>query len=115
MSGLVFACIAPHGGLIIPALAGERGQKALATRAAMEELGRRMAASQPETVVLVTPHGHRVDGVFSLLNNARVRGELGPEADGTGNSLSEVPTYFGMMCVAYTSPTMYPQEQPERD
>src|SRR5947209_269930 len=90
MTGLVFACIAPHGSMIIPRLAGEKGQKALATRAAMEELGRRMAASRPETVVLITPHGHRVDGVFSLLNNARVRGELGPEADGTGNTLSLV-------------------------
>ena len=90
MSGLVFACIAPHGPLIIPALAGERGQKALATRAAMEELGRRMAASQPETVVLITPHGYRVDGVFSLLNNRRVRGELGPEMAGNENSISLV-------------------------
>ena len=90
MSGLVFACIAPHGALIIPALAGETGQKALATRAAMEELGRRMAASQPETVVLITPHGYRVDGVFSLLNNRRVRGELGPEMAGNENSISLV-------------------------
>ncbi|MFL5656454.1 MAG: hypothetical protein ACJ8CB_20040 [Ktedonobacteraceae bacterium] len=90
MSGLVFACIAPHGPLIIPALAGETGQKALATRAAMEELGRRMTASQPETVVLVTPHGYRVDGVFSLLNNQRVRGELGPEMAGNENSISLV-------------------------
>ena len=90
MSGLVFACIAPHGSMIIPLLAGEEGQKALATRTAMEELGRRMAASHPETVVMITPHGHRVDGVFSLLNNRRVRGELGPEIDGTPNSLALV-------------------------
>jgi aromatic ring-opening dioxygenase LigB subunit len=90
MSGLVFACIAPHGGIIIPALAGEAGQKALATRTAMEELGRRMAASHPETVVLVTPHGYRVDGFFSLLNNRRVRGELGPEIGGNENSISLV-------------------------
>ena len=49
-----------------------------------------MAASQPETVVLVTPHGYRVDGVFSLLNNRRVRGELGPEMAGNENSISLV-------------------------
>lgn len=90
MSGLVFACIAPHGSMIIPLLAGEDGQKALTTRASMEELGRRMAATRPETVVLVTPHGHRVDGVFSLLNNALVRGELRPETkmNVSQNSLS---------------------------
>ena len=90
MNSLVFACIAPHGSMIVPLLAGEEGQKALATRAAMEELGRRMAAARPETVVLVTPHGHRVDSVFSLLNNQRVRGELGPEKDGSPNSLALV-------------------------
>ena len=88
---IVFACIAPHGSMTIPLLAGKEGQKALVTRKAMEALGRRMAATAPETVVLVTPHGHRVDGVFSLLNNARVRGELGPEKeDDSQNSLSLV-------------------------
>ncbi len=82
MSGLVFACIAPHGSMIIPVLKEEGAEKALATRAAMEELGRRMAAAQPETIVLVTPHGHRVDKAFSLLNNQRVVGELGYQTNG---------------------------------
>jgi aromatic ring-opening dioxygenase LigB subunit len=64
MSGLVFACIAPHGSLAVPLL-GERGmEKAQATRAALEELGRRMAAAQPETIVVITPHGHRIDMAF---------------------------------------------------
>ena len=93
MSNLVFACIAPHGSMIIPLLADKDGQKALTTRASMEELGRRMAAAQPDTVVLVTPHGHRVDDCFSLLNNERVRGELGTEpgsGEGNKNSLSMV-------------------------
>lgn len=90
MSGLVFACIAPHGSMIIPLLNEEGGQKALATRAAMEELGRRMAAAQPETIVLITPHGHRVDGAFSLLNNERVRGELSSEEDGSGGGFTLV-------------------------
>ena len=74
MSGLVFGCIAPHGGLIVPGIGGADGRKAQATRAAMEELGRRMAGYQPETIVLVTPHGHPVDDAFSLLNTARVAG-----------------------------------------
>lgn len=88
MTNLVFACIAPHGSMIIPLLREKEAEKALATRAAMEELGRRMAAARPDTVVLVTPHGHRVDGYFSLLNNQRVRGELGGAGNGSGNSLA---------------------------
>lgn len=84
MGGLVFGCIAPHGGMLIPPIGGADGLKALATRAAMEELGRRMAAALPETVVLVTPHGIRVDAAFSLLDTGRVAGELG----GGGKSVS---------------------------
>src|SRR5947209_13047057 len=88
MNKLVFACIAPHGSMIIPLL-GEKGtEKALATRSAMEELGRRVAAAKPETLVIVTPHGHRVDNCFSLLNNRRVQGTLGPEPESIGNSFT---------------------------
>lgn len=88
MSGLIFACIAPHGSMIIPLLGEKGAEKALATRAAMEDLGRRVAAAQPETLVVITPHGHRVDGCFSLLNNRRVQGTLGPEPESNGNSFT---------------------------
>src|SRR5436305_1749105 len=88
MSGLVFACIAPHGSMIIPLLGEKDAEKALATRSAMEELGRRVAAAKPETLVIVTPHGHRIDNCFSLLNNRRVQGTLGPEPESSGNSFT---------------------------
>jgi aromatic ring-opening dioxygenase LigB subunit len=88
MSGLIFACIAPHGSMIIPLLGEKGAEKALATRAAMEDLGRRVAAAQPETLVVITPHGHRVDGCFSLLDNRRVQGTLGPEPESNGHSFT---------------------------
>lgn len=87
MSNLVFACIAPHGTITVPLLAGTAARKATATREALEELGRRMAAAAPETIVLITPHGHRVDGVFSLLHNRRVAGVLAEDEDGTQHSV----------------------------
>lgn len=85
MTSLVFACIAPHGSMIIPLLREKNAEKALATRSAMEELGRRMAAAKPETLVIVTPHGHRIDKCFSLLNNRRVQGTLEGEDESSGN------------------------------
>ncbi len=88
MENLVFACVAPHGGITVPLLAGAASRRATRTRLALEELGRRMAAALPETVVLITPHGHRVDGAFSLLNNQRVRGTLEAEEAGNANSLT---------------------------
>ncbi|MDQ3930394.1 MAG: extradiol ring-cleavage dioxygenase [Chloroflexota bacterium] len=36
-----------------------------------------MSAAQPDTIVVVTPHGTLVDGIFSLLNSEIVRGETG--------------------------------------
>ena len=59
---LVFACIAPHGDVDLdPSL-----------RAAMEELGRRAAATQPDVVVVVTPHSVHVEGHFAVVTSARV-------------------------------------------
>jgi len=37
---------------------------------------------------VITPHGHRVDGCFSLLNNRRVQGTLGPEPESNGHSFT---------------------------
>lgn len=81
----VFACIAPHGTMLVPPIAGRDIDKGLATRAAMEELGRRMAAARPETVVVATPHGTTVEGAFSLLDTARVRGTMGRFQEWGGN------------------------------
>lgn len=88
MSGLALACIAPHGSMIIPLLRDKDAEKAVATRLAMEELGRRVAATKPETIVLVTPHGHRIDHCFSLLHNKRVQGTLAPAPENSGSSFT---------------------------
>lgn len=72
---LVFAAIAPHGFPIIPDLS-EDAEGGLATRAAMQELGRRAAAAGVETVVVAGPHGVRVDGAICLADVARAAGTL---------------------------------------
>src|SRR4051794_17362782 len=79
VGGLVFACIAPHGGDVIAELAGDRAAKTMVTRKAMEELGQRMAAAKPETIVLVTPHGVRVAGAMCVMATERAFGMLGGE------------------------------------
>jgi len=75
MAGLVFAAVAPHGFPIIPDLS-EDAEGALATRAAMQELGRRCAAARPEVLVIATPHGVRVDKTICLAHVARGAGTL---------------------------------------
>jgi len=59
---LVFACIAPHGDVdLAPEL-----------RPAMEELGRRFAAAEPEVAVVLTPHNVHVDGHYAVVTAGRV-------------------------------------------
>ena len=73
---LVFACIAPHGGEVIPELAADLNRMAR-TRAAMKELGRRCARARPDTVVVLTPHGMVVQGAVSLGETKAAAGVLG--------------------------------------
>jgi aromatic ring-opening dioxygenase LigB subunit len=75
MSGIVFACVSPHGWPLIPTLS-EDAEGALATRAALEELGRRCAAARPDVIVIATPHNFRVEGAFCLAAVARGVGSL---------------------------------------
>lgn len=73
---LVFGCVAPHGG-IIPGLPG--AERFARTTAAMAEVGRRIAAARPETLVVVTPHGVRVDGALAISQSERAAGDLDDE------------------------------------
>ena len=73
---LVFAAIAPHGFPLIPDLSDDAGG-ALATRAAMEELGRRAAAAGVEALVIAGPHGVRVDGAICPRRHGAGGGETG--------------------------------------
>ena len=59
---IVAGVIAPHGEM----------DRAPATRAAMEELGRRVARTEPEALVVVTPHNVHVERHFAVVVSARV-------------------------------------------
>jgi aromatic ring-opening dioxygenase LigB subunit len=72
---LVIGAIAPHGFPLIPDLSDDAGG-ALATRAAMVELGQRAVAAGVEALVIAGPHGVRVDGAICLADTARAAGRL---------------------------------------
>ena len=74
---LVFAAIAPHGGLAIEEACSpeERGLAAV-TRAGMEELGRLFGAARPEAVVVATPHNVHLPGTMGVIVSGRVAGRL---------------------------------------
>lgn len=75
--GLVFAAIAPHGGLAIAeACAPDERLLATSTRAGMEELGRLFTAARPEAVVVATPHNVHISNAMGVVVAGRVAGRL---------------------------------------
>jgi aromatic ring-opening dioxygenase LigB subunit len=75
--GLVFACIAPHGGLAVPEACGpDERDLAPATQQGMRELARRCEAAAPDALVILTPHGIHLDGHFAVVTAGRVAGAL---------------------------------------
>ena len=74
---LVFAGIAPHGGIAVPeAVAAEVAATAAPTTAALEEMGRRLEAARPDVVAVLTPHNVHVEGLFAVVTAGRCAGAL---------------------------------------
>ena len=76
MNPFVFAAIAPHGSEIVGALSGNDPALMARTRASLETLGRQMSAATPDTLIVLTPHGTRVEGQFAVANSERMRGSV---------------------------------------
>ncbi len=57
---MVYACIVPHGGEIVPALAGDKLKLFSPTRRGMRKVAEQMAAARPDTIVLASPHSLRL-------------------------------------------------------
>lgn len=75
---LVFGCIAPHGSQALPELT-PTPEEGAATRKAMAELGQRLEQLTPDTIIVLTPHGVRIDGAMCISVCERAAGDLGAE------------------------------------
>lgn len=74
MNPFVFACIAPHGGELIPELQGSDPARMALTRESMIKLGKYMRDAKPEYIIVLTPHGTRINGRFSIVDSERMEG-----------------------------------------
>jgi len=74
---LVYSCIAPHGGEIIPELASSpmlpRFEE---TRQAMRVLARRISRVRPHTIVLASPHNLRLLARIAVVTSENSSGQL---------------------------------------
>ncbi len=74
---LVYACIAPHGGEIIPKLAAKSMMRRFeATRVGMRNLARKISATKPHTIVVASPHNLRLVGHISVVVAENSSGSL---------------------------------------
>ena len=76
---LVFACIAPHGGVSIPSLGNPKTDRAEGTRQAMAELAARARDVRIDAWIVIGPHGIRADGAFAVSDGERAHARFGPE------------------------------------
>ena len=74
--GIVAAGIAPHPPIIIPEVGRGEQKKAARTIDAMQDLARRVAVVQGETIIIITPHGPMFRDAVAILNGAHLQGDF---------------------------------------
>lgn len=73
---LVYACIAPHGGEIVPALAGRRLALFAPTRKGMKTIATEMDVAKPDTIVVATPHNLRLQRHIGVVTSQYTSGAV---------------------------------------
>jgi len=76
MAGIVFGCIVPHPPLLVPDVG--KGQEAAisTTIKSMEILRDRLAKQQPETVLVISPHGEYHSDTMGILTAPSSSGDM---------------------------------------
>jgi len=62
---LIYACIAPHAGDLIPETVEDKNIVTL-TRETMYKLGAKLESLAPEVIIIINPHGFRVQEALSI-------------------------------------------------
>jgi aromatic ring-opening dioxygenase LigB subunit len=73
---LVYACIAPHGGEIVPTLAGKRFRLFSPTRKGMRLLASAMKEARPDTIVVASPHNLRLHKHIGVVTSEYSSGKV---------------------------------------
>lgn len=73
---LVFASIVPHPPIIIPAIGKDNLKKVKKTAGALDELEKELYAAKPETILVISPHGHLLADAFAINANPTYKVDL---------------------------------------
>lgn len=75
-SNIVFAGLAPHAPILIPGVGGQDREAALSTTASLSEWAHRVLGTEPETLVVLSPHTPRRSGALGLWRSSWLRGSF---------------------------------------
>ena len=75
-SGIQFAVLMPHAPVLTPALGAERIGEVARTVAALREAARWLVGTEPQALVLVSPHSPRRADAFGVWAGQRLHGTL---------------------------------------
>ncbi len=73
---MVYACVAPHGGELIPKLAGPQLKLFSPTRKGMRRLGSQMRDAKPDAIVIASPHNLRLPKHIGVVISENTSGVL---------------------------------------
>jgi aromatic ring-opening dioxygenase LigB subunit len=75
---LIYACIAPHAGDLIPETVEDKN-KVMLTRQSMQKMGADLETLAPEIIVIINPHGFRVQNALSISIAERAMADWSPD------------------------------------
>ena len=73
---LVFSALTPHPPIIIPEIGGKDSRETRKTIAAMEKLSKELKKANPETIVIISPHGLIYPDRLNICGMERLFGSL---------------------------------------
>jgi len=63
---LVFSAIAPHPPILIPQIGKDNIKLLYSTQSAFQNLAKKLKETQPETIIIISPHGLIQSGAFTI-------------------------------------------------
>jgi AmmeMemoRadiSam system protein B len=73
---IVFAGIAPHPPLLVPEVGGRRIEQVADSQRALREFSRRLIDTNPETIVVISPHSPHDAHVFTARSTVELTGDF---------------------------------------
>lgn len=77
MQELVYTALVPHPPILVPAVGGAEAARVRATHGAMEQVAADLAQLNPETVVIISPHGPVFRDAIAVHMLDAIKGDLG--------------------------------------